>query len=256
MLFSLRSIALSSARIAASPLSIGPVAAVPPGAEPAEPVVTPAPEFAAEPDELAVPALLVPGAGGEATFAEFATPLGSLPELLRPPALAGPDGTPLTAAGPAPAEPALGEPAAPLLVALWANEPTGVVKMAIAASAEITDALVIGILLFIPTAAPAAGSAAERFQPTAIEPADAATQEAGPVVRKLIAFDDDTFDKLKQLGRDRMATIQELADEAFADMLKKHGIPIDLKDALRKSASMPGTPAKNTASGPRRKAKS
>ena len=33
-----------------------------------------------------------------------------------------------------------------------------------------------------------------------------------------------------------MKTFQELADEAFADMLKKHGIPIDLKDALRKSA--------------------
>ena len=61
-------------------------------------------------------------------------------------------------------------------------------------------------------------------------------REAASVVRKLIAFDDDTFDKLKQLGRDRMATIQELADEAFADLLKKHGIPIDLKDALRKSA--------------------
>lgn len=55
---------------------------------------------------------------------------------------------------------------------------------------------------------------------------------------KLIAFDDDTFDKLTQLGRDRMATIQELADEAFADVLKKHGIPIDLKDALRKSARL------------------
>ena len=55
-------------------------------------------------------------------------------------------------------------------------------------------------------------------------------------MRKLIAFDDDTFDKLKQLGRDRMATIQELADEAFADVLRKHGIPVDLKDALRKSA--------------------
>ena len=55
-------------------------------------------------------------------------------------------------------------------------------------------------------------------------------------MRKLIAFDDDTFAKLTQLGRDRMATIQELADEAFADVLKKHGIPIDLKDALRKSA--------------------
>jgi predicted transcriptional regulator len=55
-------------------------------------------------------------------------------------------------------------------------------------------------------------------------------------VRKLIDFDDDTFDKLKQLARDRMGTLQELADEAFADLLKKHGIPVDLKDALRKSA--------------------
>jgi non-homologous end joining protein Ku len=57
-------------------------------------------------------------------------------------------------------------------------------------------------------------------------------------LRKLIEFDDDTFDKLKQLGRDRMATLQELADEAFADLLKKHGIPIDLKDALRRSARL------------------
>jgi hypothetical protein len=61
-------------------------------------------------------------------------------------------------------------------------------------------------------------------------------------LRKLIEFDDDTFDKLKQLGRDRMGTLQELADEAFADLLKKHGIPIDLKDALRKSARMEQTP--------------
>ena len=57
-------------------------------------------------------------------------------------------------------------------------------------------------------------------------------------MRKLIALDDDTFDKLKQLARDRMATFQELADEGFADLLKKHGIPIDLKDALRKSVRL------------------
>ena len=63
-------------------------------------------------------------------------------------------------------------------------------------------------------------------------------------MRKLIGFDDDTFDKLKQLARDRMATIQELADEAFADLLKKHGIPVDLKDALRKSAGVTRKPAK------------
>jgi hypothetical protein len=63
----------------------------------------------------------------------------------------------------------------------------------------------------------------------------------------MIALDDDTFDKLKQLGRDRMATIQELADEAFADVLKKHGIPIDLKDALRKSASLSKAPVDTNA---------
>ena len=57
-------------------------------------------------------------------------------------------------------------------------------------------------------------------------------------MRKLIAFDDDTLDKLAQLARDRMGTFQELADEAFADLLKKHGIPVDLKDALRKSAGL------------------
>jgi hypothetical protein len=56
-------------------------------------------------------------------------------------------------------------------------------------------------------------------------------------MRKLIAFDDETFDKRRQLARDRMASFQELADEAFADLVKKHGVPIDLKDALRKSAA-------------------
>ncbi|MCG2630882.1 hypothetical protein L6654_30070 [Bradyrhizobium sp. WYCCWR 13023] len=64
-------------------------------------------------------------------------------------------------------------------------------------------------------------------------------------MRKLIAFDEDTFDKLKQLGRDRMATFQELADEAFADLLKKHGIPIDLRDALRESARVEGATDKS-----------
>lgn len=55
-------------------------------------------------------------------------------------------------------------------------------------------------------------------------------------MRKLIAFDDETYVKLVELGRYRMASFQELADEAFSDLLKKHGVPIDLKDALKKSA--------------------
>jgi hypothetical protein len=32
-----------------------------------------------------------------------------------------------------------------------------------------------------------------------------------------------------------MMTFQELADEAFRDLLQKHGRPTDLKDALRQS---------------------
>jgi hypothetical protein len=117
------------------------------------------------------------------------------------------------------------------------------------------------ICFYNSTTARIAGSAPELSRRTAIElnieSASVAAQEAGPVVRKLIAFDDDTFDKLKQLGRDRMATIQELADEAFADVLRKHGIPVDLKDALRKSASLAKTPVKNNArSSPSRKTKS
>ncbi len=140
MLFSLRSTALSSASIAASASDESLLVDL------AEPVVI------GNPDELAVPALLVPGGGGEASFAALPAPLGSLPELFRPPALAGPDGTPLTPAVPAPAEPALGEPTAlPVPAdglleappALCANDLAGNIKIAVAAMATATDALVI-----------------------------------------------------------------------------------------------------------------
>src|SRR3954453_3055153 len=53
---------------------------------------------------------------------------------------------------------------------------------------------------------------------------------------KRVQFDDESWMALDLLGRDRMATFQELADEAFADLLKKHGRPVDLRAALRRSA--------------------
>lgn len=68
-------------------------------------------------------------------------------------------------------------------------------------------------------------------------------------MRKLIEFDDDTFAKLKQLARERMATFQELADEAFTDLMKKHRIPIDLRDALKKSAAGAQPSARPTKTG-------
>jgi hypothetical protein len=53
--------------------------------------------------------------------------------------------------------------------------------------------------------------------------------------RKIIEFDAETWQALHTLALDRMNTVQELADEAFADLLKKHGRPVELKEALRAS---------------------
>jgi hypothetical protein len=53
---------------------------------------------------------------------------------------------------------------------------------------------------------------------------------------KRVQLDAETWASLDLLARDRMMTFQELADEAFADVLKKHGRPVDLRAALRKSA--------------------
>jgi hypothetical protein len=110
----------SAARTALSPRVAGLDVAVPSMRPPAAPpaglpalptVVEPVDAFpvvAEDPDELAVPAEFVPGTSVD--FAALPAPLGSFAELLRPPALAGPLGTPLTPDVPAPAEPALGVP--------------------------------------------------------------------------------------------------------------------------------------------------
>jgi hypothetical protein len=55
--------------------------------------------------------------------------------------------------------------------------------------------------------------------------------------RKQIQFDNDVYLALQQLANDRMATFQELADEAFADLLKKHKRPVGLTDSLKQSAA-------------------
>ncbi len=55
---------------------------------------------------------------------------------------------------------------------------------------------------------------------------------------KRVQFDDESWAALDLLARDRMMTFQELADETFADLLKKHDRPVDLRSALRKSANL------------------
>jgi hypothetical protein len=152
MLLILRSTALSCASTSAFPVL---------GASVMDDAPEPVPVVVAPPDgtplEFAVPVELVPGGGGDATLDALPTPLGSLTGLLRPPALAGPDGTPLIADVPAPAEPAaLGEPAAepvpadaPLAAppALCANALMGSIMMVAATSVAGIESLLIEISL-------------------------------------------------------------------------------------------------------------
>jgi len=53
---------------------------------------------------------------------------------------------------------------------------------------------------------------------------------------KRVEFDDETWASVDLLAKDRMQTFQELADEAFRDILKKYGRPASLREALRRSA--------------------
>ena len=56
------------------------------------------------------------------------------------------------------------------------------------------------------------------------------------MARKLIGFHDEDMRALEQLAEDKSSTVQELLDEAVRDLLKKHGRPTNLREALRKSA--------------------
>lgn len=58
---------------------------------------------------------------------------------------------------------------------------------------------------------------------------------------KRVQFDDEMWSALDLMARDQMKTFQELADEAFRDLLRKHGRPADLKEALRRSAGVSAT---------------
>ena len=64
---------------------------------------------------------------------------------------------------------------------------------------------------------------------------------------KRVQFDDETWLALDMLARESMRDFQELADEAFADLLKKHRRPVSLKEALRESVRR--QPANDPGSG-------
>jgi hypothetical protein len=76
---------------------------------------------------------------------------------------------------------------------------------------------------------------------------------------KRIQFDEATWGAVDLLARDRMMDFQELADEAFRDLLKKYNRPTELVKALRRSAEAaapkPGPPAADPSHQPTRGAR-
>jgi hypothetical protein len=67
----------------------------------------------------------------------------------------------------------------------------------------------------------------------------AAGVPADSQVGKRVTFDRETFQAVDLLARDSMKSFQELADEAFRDLLAKHGRPDTLRAALRASVGSP-----------------
>jgi hypothetical protein len=69
---------------------------------------------------------------------------------------------------------------------------------------------------------------------------------------KRVQFDEETWQALDLLARDSMKDFQELADEAFRDLLRKHDRPVGLKAALRRSAGVSNVTAFPVKSAPPR----
>ena len=70
---------------------------------------------------------------------------------------------------------------------------------------------------------------------------------------KRVQFDDETWQAIDLLRRESMKDFQELADEAFADLLRKHNRPVTLTQALRASARKAGAEPAAPKPAPRRR---
>ena len=55
------------------------------------------------------------------------------------------------------------------------------------------------------------------------------------MVGKRVQFDDETWEAVIALARRSGTSFQELTEEAFADLLKKHGQPVGLMTSLKES---------------------
>jgi hypothetical protein len=79
------------------------------------------------------------------------------------------------------------------------------------------------------------GTSARRRPPSAARKSAVAVPAVSQVGKR-VSFDRETWQAVDLLARDSMKSFQELVDEAFRDLLAKHGRPDTLRAALRASA--------------------
>jgi hypothetical protein len=60
---------------------------------------------------------------------------------------------------------------------------------------------------------------------------------------KRVQFDDETWQAIEAVAHESGRSFQDLADEAFKDLLKKHKQPVGLKAALEESVGGGRKPA-------------
>ena len=61
-------------------------------------------------------------------------------------------------------------------------------------------------------------------------------KKADDMVGKRLRFDRETWNAIQLLACDQMKSIEEITEEAFGDLLKKHGRSADFREQLRLSA--------------------
>lgn len=67
------------------------------------------------------------------------------------------------------------------------------------------------------------------------------------MIGKRVRFDDETWATVNLLRQDRRRSFQQLAEEAFTDLLQKYHRPADLKSQLRESVGLPSAKRKGKA---------
>jgi hypothetical protein len=65
-------------------------------------------------------------------------------------------------------------------------------------------------------------------------------EDWSPMVGKRVQFDDETWAAIVAVARATGSSFQQLADETFADLLKKHKRPVGFMASLKESVGTSG----------------